>query len=217
MVARERRSDRARARAKGLYTAIGREFKEARVGLNASQASISRRAGISQSYYSLIELGRAPGLSLETIAAICEPLGLEPSLKLYPAGRPLRDAAHVQLLERLRRLLASIARWRTEVPLGLVGDLRAWDALITIGAIVIGVEAETRLRDVQALQRRLALKKRDGQVDRLIMLVADTRNNRTLLRSMGAVLTGSFPVPGRIALDALASGRDPGGDSIILL
>ncbi|MCI0346120.1 MAG: hypothetical protein L0221_11865 [Chloroflexi bacterium] len=178
---------------------------------------ISRRAGISQSYLSLIELGRAPGLTLDTIAAICEPLGLEPSVKLFPAGRPLRDAAHVQLLERLRPRVNARARWRTEVPLGLVGDLRAWDALIMIDALVVGVEAETRLRDMQALERRVALKKRDGQIARVVLLVSDTRSNRALLRTVGAALSGSFPVPGRIALAALSAGRDPGGDAIVLL
>ena len=69
-------------------------------------------------------------------------------------------------------------------------DQRAWDAVITTVAqagdgrprrCLIGVEAETRLRDLQALQRRLALKRRDGGVDRVILLVADTRSNRAIL------------------------------------
>lgn len=217
MATRERRSDRAKEISGRMRAAIGRELKETRTGLDLSQDQVSSAAGISQTYYGFIERGQVPGLDLETLVAICEPLGLEPSVKLYPSGRPLRDEAHVRLLERFRTLLHRRCVWRTEVPLDLVGDRRAWDALITIGAGRIGVEAETRIRDSQALERRVALKKRDGQVDRVILLVANTRSNRALIRGLGSALAGSFPVPGRVALDALAAGRDPGGDAIILL
>ncbi len=39
----------------------------------------------------------------------------------------------------------------------------------------VGVEAETVLDDLQALERRLGLKRRDGDVDHVMLLVADTR------------------------------------------
>jgi hypothetical protein len=41
-----------------------------------------------------------------------------------------------------------------------------------IAGLRIGVEAETRARDRQELQRRVALKRRDGGVDRVILLLA---------------------------------------------
>jgi hypothetical protein len=99
----------------------------------------------------------------------------------------------------------------------MVGDRRAWDAVISGVGFRIGVEAETRIRDVQELLRRIALKKRDGGVDRVILLVADTRANRATLRAFDAVLKSSFPVSSRDALAALGSGRDPGGDAIVIL
>ena len=46
------------------------------------------------------------------------------------------------------------------------------------GAIV---EAETRLDDVQAAERRLRAKQRDLGATRAILLVADTRHNRTVV------------------------------------
>jgi hypothetical protein len=79
------------------------------------------------------------------------------------------------------------------------------------------VEAETRLGDVQALERRLTLKQRDGLMEQLILLVADTRHNRIVLRSIAPSLDGQFPVPGRRALELLATGVDPGGSAIVLL
>ena len=57
----------------------------------------------------------------------------------------------------------------------IAGDLRAWDAVITLAGRRAGCEAETAgLTDIQALERRLALKLRDGDVDVLILVVADT-------------------------------------------
>ena len=88
--------------------------------------------------------------------------------------------AHIALLRRLQSALGPRVGWRTEVPLPGGGDRRAWDALIGVGATRIGVETETRARDAQSLQRRLALKKRDGGVDHVILLLADTRQQPPL-------------------------------------
>ncbi len=89
--------------------------------------------------------------------------------------------------------------------------------MATIEGRSIGVEAETRLRDLQALQRRLALKMRDGRIDTLILLLADTRANRRLLRANGAALAAGFPEPGRRTLELLAAGAHPGGSAVVLL
>ncbi len=81
--------------------------------------------------------------------------------------------------------------------------------------IRVGVEAETRPTDMQELGRRLALKKRDGGADRLILVLANTEWCRRLVRLND--LDASFPVPGRVGLKALAEGRDPGGDAIVMI
>jgi len=79
----------------------------------------------------------------------------------------------------------------------------------------IGVEGETRPTDMQELQRRLLLKKRDGRVDRLILVLADTEWCRRLNRLND--LSETFLMPGKVALKAIADGRDPGGDAIVLI
>ena len=81
----------------------------------------------------------------------------------------------------------------------------------------MGVEAETRPRDIQALERRLALKMRDGGMGSVILLLAATRNNRLLLRTHGDALAERFPVPGPRALELLRAGILPGGSAIIQL
>ena len=104
-----------------------------------------------------------------------------------------------------------------EVPLPIPGDKRAWDRLLTgiRSEVSIGIEAETRPTDMQELQRRIALKKRDGGVDRVILVLADTAWCRQLVRLND--LTDTFPIPAKVALKALAEGRDPGGDATVLI
>lgn len=80
-----------------------------------------------------------------------------------------------------------------------------------------GYEAETRPRDRQALERRLALKARDGDVDGVSLLLSDSRHKRDFVRVHGPTLRERFPVPGRRALQMLGVGEDPGAGSVILL
>jgi hypothetical protein len=103
------------------------------------------------------------------------------------------------------------------VPLPFGGDRRAWDALISIDIVRSGVDAETHVRDPQAQERRLALKRRDGGVDHVILLLSDMRHHRGLLAVHGRRLVEAFPVAGRACLRDLAVPRDPGGSAIVLL
>jgi len=153
---------------------------------------------------------------LEFLGAYCAVLGLDLVLRTYPAGDPIRDRAQLALLERFRTRLHAILEWRTEVPLGIEGDLRAWDAVIKGPGWRIGVEAETALDDVQAVERRLALKRRDGDVDHVILLIAETRRNRRALAATPASF-GDLPLHTRELLAALAVGRDPGQSGIVVL
>lgn len=119
---------------------------------------------------------------------------------MYPGGSPVRDEGHLRLLADFRLLLPRSVRWATEVPLPLIRDQRAWDALITGSAFRYGVEAETAPHDAQALIRRLALKQRDGAVDGVLLIVRDTRTVTSFLREAAVELAGAFPVDGRRAL-----------------
>ena len=95
-------------------------------------------------------------------------------------------------------------------------DPRAWDALIAGPTWRIGVEGETVLDDVQAVERRLARKRRDGAVDHVILLLADTPRNRRALDAAPAAF-GDLPLRTREVLAALRNGRDPGDSGIVVL
>ena len=79
------------------------------------------------------------------------------------------------------------------------------------------LEAETVLADIQALDRRIGLKMEDDDVDRVILLVADTRRNRDVLRSQPSLLRSRFPLDSGLILAALRAGRLPERSGILVL
>jgi len=217
MAGRERSLDVGAARGREILARLTAEGREARLGSGLGQADVAATLGISTAQLSRMERGLAPDLTIDRAARWFAVLGLDLSVRAYPAGDPIRDAAHIALLERLRLRLHPSFRWRTEVPLPIPGDRRAWDATATAPIVRVGIEAETRIRDVQAVDRKVGLKERDGGMDRVVLLVADTRSNRATLRASSGVLSGRFPVDGARALELLAAGVDPGGNSIVVL
>jgi hypothetical protein len=144
-------------------------------------------------------------------------VGCELAVRVYPDGQPLRDAAHVALIGRFRAILHPSIRLQTEVPFPAPGDRRAWDVVIVGNDWRHGVEAETRPRDRQALERRLALKLRDGDVSSMSLLLLDSRHNREFVRAHAAILLERFPIPGRRTIELLRAGVNPGGSSVIVL
>ena len=174
-------------------------------------------ARLSIAELSRIQRGLSPRVAYETLAEIGAALALDVALRAFPNGQPVRDAAQLALLGRLRAVLPSSTRLRIEVPLGIPGDLRAWDGAIDGIGWWRPVEAESRLRDVQAVQRRTRLKCRDAGVSDVILLVADTRHNRHVLRTHADTLAELFPCRPREVLTALRAGRAPTGSGILIL
>ena len=217
MGSRERAVDVGAARAREILARLIAEARTGRLSAGLAQDDVASALGISRSQYSRIERGLSPDLSIDTAARLFAVLGQQLSVRTFPVGDPIRDASHAALLERLHGRCHRSFRWRTEVPLPNPGDLRAWDATAVCPTCRIAVEAETRLRDVQALDRRLALKERDGGMDRLVLLVLDSRSNRDVIRLHGEILAVRFPVPAGRALELLGAGVDPSGNALILL
>jgi transcriptional regulator with XRE-family HTH domain len=212
--------DRGRDRGREIAWMVRREFKAARLDRGLSQVDVGRPAGMSQSEVSRFERG-VIAIDLERAVLLFSLVGLDLSVKPYPAGPPLRDRAHIELLERLHARCHRRLRWDTEVPLPAPGDPRAWDAVVwsTVPADrwALPIEAETRPTDRQALERRLNLKIRDAKVPAAILLIPDSRHGRAFVRTLDGGMQARFPVPGRAALEALTLGRHPGGSSIVLL
>ena len=183
---------------------------------NLSGAVIATALGWSASKYSRFERGVGGPLAIEDLAVALAAVGLDLSVLVHPGGPPLRDVAHARLIERLRARCHPSVRLLTEVPLP-DGSARAWDVSLLGVGWRHAVEAETRPRDRQALERPVALKTRDDGADRVSLLLLDSRHNRDFVRIHERALRERFPVPAAVALAALGTGIDPGAGSVILL
>jgi transcriptional regulator with XRE-family HTH domain len=198
----------------------GEEHRLARVGAGLSLRACADASGASYQQLFRFEHGRLQRVTLEDVAAWFAVVGLDLVLRPYPAGDPIRDRAQLALLERLRTRLHPDLRWRTEVPLPIENDQRAWDAEIRgrqPSPWRARVEAETRIGDGQALERKLALKLRDDPDGHLILLISDTRTNRRAINALGRGLRAMLPLNGRPILSALSIGREPPDSGIVIM
>jgi transcriptional regulator with XRE-family HTH domain len=216
MTTRDRRADRGKREAEHLLRDIGEELREARLIADVSQSALGTAIGVSHAEVSRVERGVAVNVPLVRLSMLAAATGQRLVVKLYLAGRPLRDAGQLALLDRFRGTLHQELRWRTEVPLPIQGDLRAWDAAVVGPGWTLYLDAETRIRDVQALTRRTATKRRDTGTDRVVLLVAGTRHNRAILAGLGSPLIDDG-IPGALILERLAKGQDPGGSGVVVL
>lgn len=211
----DRRADGGR-RGDRSIASLAEEWRVLRHSAGISQATLARAIGLSRTTYARIERGRVEEVGIRRASMISAVLGGDLSIKVYPAGPPLRDVAHLALIGRFERRLSRAWRISHEAPMPLAGDRRAWDRRLD-GPISIGIEAETRLRDLQKVERAMNLKQRDSGVDRMVLLVSATRHNRLILRTVLPILRSTFPLSTGEVLRALAEGRDPGANGLVIL
>lgn len=212
----ERARDRASRRARRFLVQVGEEIRRLRRRAGLSQAGLGTLVGISQSHVSRIEAGQVLPLSIMLAARLLATVGAELSVRAFAAAIPLHDAAQLRILDRLRAILHSSLRLKTEVTLGIPGDARAFDAVVIGPGILAAFEVVARIEDVQALERALNLKRRDGGVSVLILVVGDTRHNRAVI-ALAPGLREAFPTSARTVLADLRAGRQPTGSAILFL
>jgi len=174
MAGHEKRIERAERQAQSALAELSRELRTARLNHDLSKRSAGSAIGVSHAKWGRIERGQR-GLGLVDLARALSVVGLGLHVRAHPSGSPLCDQAHVRLLEQLQVRLGQDARWMTEVALPNAGDRRPWDALILLSDARVGIEAETRARDSQELERRLNAQHRDGGVDHVILLLPSRR------------------------------------------
>jgi transcriptional regulator with XRE-family HTH domain len=216
MPPRERLANAGTARGRFLVRQFGQELRDARLAAGLSQASVAHAAGLSKATISRYELGHQPHPDIVQAARVAMLVGLELRVNCYPAAGRLRDAAHAALISRLLARVPPRVGRKLEAPIQ-PGDLRAWDVLLTVAGIRIGVIAETRIRDLQALLRREHRKQLDSGIERLLFVAANTRNNRSALAEAAELLAVEFPLGTRAVLTRLARGEAPEANGIVIL
>ena len=194
------------------------ELRARRVELGLSQGTVALAAGVSRAKLGRLERNEVTAPVPEDLWAIAAVLGLDPRWNAYPGGEPVRDHVQLRLLEALRRRLDPTAAWRTEVPLPIEGDRRAWDAVVVAVDGWTAIEGISRLGAVDAIVRRALLKLRDDpRIARLVLLVADTDRNRAALDTAAPVLRPDFPLDTRTVLATLAAGRTPTLNGVVVM
>jgi transcriptional regulator with XRE-family HTH domain len=216
MTSTQRRLDRGGDQAGRIQAMTGTEIRLSRRGAGVSIRTAAASVGMSETMFGRIERGRLPNVTVRQLAVACAAVGLKFAARPYVDGDPVRDAGHARLLERLHRELPAGSSWRTEVPVAGRGDPRAWDAQCRFAGAKIAIEAEMRLSDLQALDRRIALKRRDANLALVVLLVADTVGNRRALAAHRESLRSSFPLDTRAVLAALRAGRAPTACGIVV-
>ncbi len=199
-------------------TDLAAEIRDARLGLGLRQADIARAVGISQPQVSRAERADYSTLSFPTAARLAAVVGLDLSVRCFPtAAGGLRDVAHQRLIQRLRERVSAAYGWRLEAPVDGADGQRSFDVMLHGRGFRVAVEAETRLHDLQALIRRVALKREAAGVERLVLVVAATRSNRHRVTEARSYLSAAFPLDTRRTMRFLAAGDLPPADGIALI
>lgn len=195
---------------------VGSELRTGRRMAGVSQDTLGLAVGLSGSEVGRVERGDAEWLTVVHAAELLGAVGLALWAKAFPEDPPLRDAAHLRLLADFEARLAPTVQCQREWPIPADHDRRAVDLVLTGLPRSVGVEAETVLEDLQALEREINLKQRDAGLGVMLLLVRASPRNRRILRQADA-LRRAFPLETRRVLASLAAGRNPGGNGIVIL
>lgn len=192
-------------------------LRSARVSLGLSQRAVARQLGCSQSQFSRFEAKKVKHPTIVRLASIASILGLEPSLTFHAKGPAIRDKGHEALIGRLLKVLSPTWHVLREAPFPNLGDARSWDVLLRLGNYRIGIEAETRIRDVQALVRRMRDRAHAGGADVILIVLSDSAHNRQLVDQLRAALGEDFSTPQSALLQAIRNGTQLRASGVVLL
>jgi transcriptional regulator with XRE-family HTH domain len=196
---------------------VGQQIRGARRLGGLSIRAAAGSVGVHHSTFGRIERHQLRNVTARQLALACAAVGLDLGIRTFLAGDPVRDAPQLRLLARFHARLPPRSPWAVEVPMPVPGDLRALDGWTRLEDTAIGVEAETRLSDLQAVARKAMLKKRDARLDRIVLLIAESRANRAVLTLHREDLRATFPLDTRPVMAALSQGRPPAADGIVVL
>ena len=211
----------ARRHGARLSAEIGSEARRSRLAAGMTLSQVAAHLGWSRQRAARFEHGQMRNAAITDASVYLAAVGMKLAARAWPLGAPLRDVAQLSVTQRLLDRCHPAWRPRFEVPLGIPGDLRAFDLLLTRvdREVRVYVEILTRLTDAQAQLRSLHLKWRDGAAGRgrLVIVLADTAANRQAIGPIREILQPHYPIGSRAVLRALGGGHDPGANGIAFL
>jgi transcriptional regulator with XRE-family HTH domain len=221
MTTREQRRDRGHRRGRMLLNRCVTELRDARLTAALSLDQLAREVGWSAAAVGRFHSGHRQDVGIVELSEIASVLGYEVSVGLHPIGDPLRDKGQLACGRRLNAMLSD--RWRVtdETLLPGAGEQRAWDKLLRLvdatPRCLVGVDIESRAWDIQALVRRTRGRERDGEVDHILIVLADTTHNRRVVDALRATLGPGYATGPRRIMTALRSGQPLPGSGVVLL
>lgn len=217
MAIRHRAVDDATRRAERQLSELIGDLAAARRAAGLSQSAVGRAMGLSRPLVASWERGRIVPSPIQ-LARWGAVVGLDVSIRAFPAGAPVRDAGQLRVLQRFRELIGPGWEWRTEVPLGVdASDRRAFDALLSRGATRVGVEVIARLTDGQGQTRPILLKQEAAGLTSMVLVLPDTRANRSACAAARPTLGPAFPCSSRAAMASLRRGVAPADNAIVFV
>lgn len=217
MATRETRLQRGRRLGTQTLRRLINELRDERQLAGLSQRALANQLGISQAELSRLEQFGFSAVPLIRLSEMASVLGLELSASLHRKGDAVRDSGQQAAVKRILECVSPAYVVSREALLPNVGDQRSWDILLRLESLLVGVEVETRVRDMQALVRRIRERERDGGVDDVLLVLSDTSHNRELVGQLTEALGPRFRTPPKLILAALRAGRPLPGSGVILI
>jgi transcriptional regulator with XRE-family HTH domain len=197
------------------------ELRDARVGAGLSREQMAQALDWSASALLRVEADRLEDVGVIRLCEMASVLGCELSIGLHPIGDPIRDKGQQAVGARLDAILAPLWRVTNETLLPGGSELRSWDKLLRLKDVtprhLVGVDIETRIRDIQELVRRTRLRERDGETDAILIVLSDSAVNRRLVDQLRDALGPGYATSPRLILRALRAGERLPGSGVILV
>ena len=218
---RQTRLERGRRRGEVLVARMLREMRDVRVAAGLTHDEIAKVIGVARSNVTRLEAGKTSDVGIVRLSEMASVLGYEISVGLHPIGDPVRDKGQLACGRRFEALLSD--RWRVtdETLLPGAGERRAWDKLLRLinatPPYVVGVDIESRAWDVQAIVRRTRGRERDGHVDAILLVLADTAHNRRIVDELRSALGPEYATSPRSLMAGLRKGGRLTGCGLILI
>jgi transcriptional regulator with XRE-family HTH domain len=203
-------------RTREVAGAFGADVRRLREDAGVRRSELARAAGLDPSYVTEIEDGVARP-SFETCVRLSLALGADLSSRLYPTTGPaIRDRHQAAIVEATLRALHP--RWKAFTEVAVQRPSRGW---IDMGLydhaanLFVATEIQSDLRRLEQLIRwseakAAALPSWDGWVHlgdqplvSRLLIVRNTRTNRTVAHDHRQLLRTAFPADGELALDAI--------------
>ena len=189
---------------------VGRSIRAIRIRKGLRQQDLADKAGVSRSFVSKVELGKATTADVAKLEAACRAVGADLEVRVRWQGEALDrllDEAHAAIVERVVALLGRFG-WQTwlEVTFSIYGERGAIDVFAwhPVTRTLLIVEVKSVVADAQGtlspLDRKVRLARTIARERGLepaaigrLLAVGDSKANRRRISRFDALFSAALP------------------------